>query len=370
MSIGNILHGTLIDAPTPHALRIREDIFCIVTDDGTIGQICEHENEIREEFKQMAVTRLKKTQMIIPGLIDLHIQYTYPAESAFASSSHASNIYPKLVSYLLKNGTTTVVLFGSNHIAATKILAESCSNAGIRALVGKTCADILTPDDYVESTEGSLRDTEEFVKWCFEKWGSGRDALVRPVVTPRLKDSEAAVMENIGAAVVSCPWSNILFARATVPIPRYNSTFPNLKIGLGTDIAGGFGTMLDNMRTTILQDRIDSFAPVNRSTVDGKEDQQFPEAKWTVDFKYAFHLATASGAKALGMEDVIGTFGEGMRFDAVMLDLGLDENGNNERGQRFTRFGDETVGELFEKWVTTGDDRNVAKVWVDGRAVW
>ncbi|KAK6333403.1 hypothetical protein TWF718_011215 [Orbilia javanica] len=454
MSLPAIIHGTFIDAPTPRSLRVRKDVFVVVTDTGVIGQISEDESGIREEFKGLGVVRLKGTQVIVPGLVDLHIhapqfkqlgtktdiplmewlqKYTFPAEAAFSSPTHASTIYPKLLSHLLKNGTTTAVLYGSNHLSATKILAESCHKSGIRAFVGKTCADMLSPDYYVETTEGSLKDTEEFVKWCYEKWGSGREGRIRPVVTPRfiptcskellkglgdiaqkydcfvqshaaesvdeealvevqhpgkrdveiykesgllgnktilahccrLKDSEAGVMEEVGATVVSCPWSNILFARATVPIPYYNSTFPNLKIGLGTDIAGGFGTMLDNMRTAILQDRIDSFATVNRSS--GSTDPDIKQENWVVDFKYAFHLATASGARALGMEDTIGKFEEGMKFDALKLDFGLDgDNGEDERAMRFTRFGDESVEELFEKWVTTGDDRNVVKVWVDG----
>ncbi|KAF3908433.1 hypothetical protein ABW21_db0202032 [Orbilia brochopaga] len=431
-----IIHGTLIDTPTPHALRVREDVFCVV-DDGVIVQICKQENEILTQCRDFLTVKLSGTQMIVPGLIDLHIQYTYPAEAAFASEAHASSIYPKLITHLLKNGTTTAVLFGSNHLAATKILAESCAAAGIRALVGKTCADILTPDEYVETTADSLRATEEFVDWCIKKWGGGDSAIVRPVVTPRfiptcssellkglgdiaqkydcfvqshaaesvdeealvqiqhpgrrdisifreagllrdrcvlahccrLRDVEAVTMQEVGATVVSCPFSNILFARATVPIPRYNRDFPSLKIGLGTDIAGGFGTMLDNMRTAILQDRIDSFATVDRdASADGRE-LNIESANWTVDFKYAFHLATAAGAHGLGMQESLGTFDEGKRFDALLLDCGLEEDENGYGGQRFTRFGDEGVAELFEKWVTTGDDRNIVKVWVDGKVV-
>ncbi|EPS39199.1 hypothetical protein H072_7002 [Dactylellina haptotyla CBS 200.50] len=457
MAAGTIFHGTLIDAPTPRALRVRSNVYCVVTG-GVIRQICDHEDGIRHEFRQLPPTELKGTQVLIPGLIDLHIhapqfkqlgtktdiplmewlqKYTFPAESAFSSSSHAELVYSKLMSHLIKNGTTTAVLYGSNHLEATKILADCCDKTGIRGFVGKTCADMLTPDYYVETTEGSLKDTEEFVKWCFEKWGSGREARVQPVITPRfiptcseklltglgdiaqkydcyvqshaaesvdeellvesqhpghrdveiyrrtgllgdktilahccrLKDAEAAMMEKTGSTVVSCPWSNILFARATVPIPRYQSMFPALKIGLGTDIAGGFGTMLDNMRTAILQDRVDSFATVNRAS-DVTETDVTAE-NWIMDFKYAFHLATASGAKALGLDDMIGKFEEGMNWDAVELDLAMDEyeigGGGVDRRQRFTRFGDESIAELFEKWVTTGDDRNIRAVWVNGK---
>ena len=65
------------------------------------------------------------------------------------------------------------------------MLAELCAAYGQRALVGKTCSDQLVPDGYVETTQGSLADTEAFIVRVRQRFGGEREALVLPVITPR-----------------------------------------------------------------------------------------------------------------------------------------------------------------------------------------
>lgn len=112
-------------------------------------------------------------------------RYTFPAEAAFSSPSHARRVYTQVVRRLLRNGTTTASYFGSNHLEASLILADICGEYGMRSLVGKTCSDQLVPDYYVETTQGSLKDTETFISKVYEKFGKDDDALVQPVITPR-----------------------------------------------------------------------------------------------------------------------------------------------------------------------------------------
>jgi guanine deaminase len=112
-------------------------------------------------------------------------RYTFPAEAAFESTEHATKVYSQLVRRLLRNGTTTALYFGSNHLLASLVLADICGKYGQRALVGKTCSDQLVPEYYVETTAGSLKDTEEFIKAVRMKFGEGDAALVQPVITPR-----------------------------------------------------------------------------------------------------------------------------------------------------------------------------------------
>ena len=64
------------------------------------------------------------------------------------------------------------------------MLAELCATYGQRALVGKTCSDQLVPDGYVETTQGSLADTEAFIVRV-RQLGRERGALVQPIITPR-----------------------------------------------------------------------------------------------------------------------------------------------------------------------------------------
>jgi guanine deaminase len=111
-------------------------------------------------------------------------EYTFPEEARYADAEYAREVYPSLVRRLIRNGTTTALYFGSSHLEATKILAQTCDSMGQRAFVGKNCSDgELCPEYYRETTEGSIRDTRAFVEWCEGEYG--KDGRVRAVVTPR-----------------------------------------------------------------------------------------------------------------------------------------------------------------------------------------
>mgnify|MGYP003712200065 CR=1 FL=1 len=63
------------------------------------------------------------------------------------------------------------------------------------------------------------------------------------------------------------------------------------------------------------------------------------------------------------MEHKIGLFQVGMAFDAVLVDTFPDSAGT------FDVFDDEGVLEAFQKYLFTGDDRNVKEVYVQGRQI-
>lgn len=106
-------------------------------------------------------------------------------------------VYSRLVRRLLAAGTTGAAMYASNHLEATKELTEQCAAYGLRAAVGKTASDRGLPEEYVETAEGSIRDTEKFVQWCHERWG--REGLVVPVITPRFVPTcSEALMTGLG----------------------------------------------------------------------------------------------------------------------------------------------------------------------------
>lgn len=76
----------------------------------------------------------------------------------------------------------------------------------------------------------------------------------------------------------------------------------------------------------------------------------------------ALYLATAGGAAALGLEGVVGHFAVGMEFDALLIDCGVAEV--------FDVLGDEGSDDpmlLLERFINNGDDRNIIRVWVQGK---
>jgi len=126
-------------------------------------------------------------------------------------------------------------------------------------------------------------------------------------------------------------------------------------------MAGGWSSSLwENMRIAVLQDRVENFAAFDRAVA--KSEDKISDANWAVDFIWTFYLATMGGAKCLELEHLIGSFEEEKSFDALVIDA-------NVASQRFDYYGDEDSQELFEKFVTTGDDRNIVKVFVKGHQV-
>lgn len=115
-----------------------------------------------------------------------------------------------------------------------------------------------------------------------------------------------------------------------------------------------------NIRLATLQDRIDSFSPPPSRSSDPHNPEtssgEITKESWTVDYKYAFHLATVGGAQALGIGNEVGLFEVGMKWDALLVDYGLED-------MAFDTFegledGLETEAkDGFEKFVNCGDDR-------------
>lgn len=123
--------------------------------------------------------------------------------------------------------------------------------------------------------------------------------------------------------------------------------------------AGMSSSMWTNIRLATLQDRIDSFSPpVSRFSDPHNPDPDSGEVakeNWTVDFKYAFHLATVGGAEALGIEKEVGIFEVGMKWDALLVDYRLEDMAFDV----FEGVGDPEleVVDGFEKFINSGDDR-------------
>lgn len=70
-------------------------------------------------------------------------------------------------------------------------------------------------------------------------------------------------------------------------------------------------------------------------------------------------MATLGGARALALGDKIGNFQVGKEFDALIVDVNVDQSSVDY-------FFTDDVKELLQKFIFTGDDRNVRSVYVAG----
>lgn len=202
-------YGTIIDTPDPSTLRIRKDHICVVNK-GRIELIEPFTSRHLDEHQDITYIKLSESQFICPGFVDLHChapqyrqagsatevpllewlhKFTFPNEARCSDPLYARDLYTKLVSRLLRNGTTTTQYFATIHLEATKILAEICQEKGQRAYIGKVCADQNSPDFYVETTDESIRNTEELINYVHQMQKgrnvAGINALIHPVITPR-----------------------------------------------------------------------------------------------------------------------------------------------------------------------------------------
>jgi len=183
-----------------------------------------------------------------------------------------------------------------------------------------------------------------------DRFGLMRDHTVLAHGT-MLSDDDFDLIAARGAGVAHCPLSNTYFGDAIFPTRRALSR--GVRVGLGTDIAGGpSASLLANAARAVdvsrhLEDGVDQRVTTNdRGVADSR-----------IDATAAFYLATMGGADVLGAP--IGLLAVGRRFDAVAISL--DDIDNVPGGDKPLR--------RFEKLVRLAGRRAITHVWVDGKAV-
>lgn len=349
-------------------------------------------------------------------------EYTFPLEARYSDTDFARAVYGELVTSLLAHGTTTALYFATVHQQATRILADICLEQGQRALIGKVVMDEPTqcPDYYRDpSTETALQETRGFIDYVRSMPGNGT-ALVQPVVTPRfipsctdealvglgeiartcgchvqthcsesdwehgyvlertgmtdtaalkafglmgrhtvlahsnfLTDKDMEMIAAAGAGIAHCPLSNVYFSNAVFPLRR--ALEKSLRIGLGTDISGGpSASMFDSCRQAIASSRLleDGVDPSRPGGSRGVADSR-------IDFREAFHLATAGGGEVLDLP--VGRFEKGFLLDAILVDP--------EAKAAPIRIDDrlDTLDDQLQKIVNGATRANIAGVWVGGK---
>lgn len=175
-----------------------------------------------------------------------------------------------------------------------------------------------------------------------------------------LSDSHAATFLERGVGIAHCPLSNFYFAGGALRTRALMDQ--GLKMGLGTDVAGGYShQMLSSMRHSVTTHLAVCSADANAG---GRCHGVAPGAGSAVkrssyDYKHAFWLATVGGARVLGLDGKVGRLATGYEFDALLLDLASFQD----------PLGEDSHATTFEKFLHLGDDRHVEKVWVQGNQV-
>ncbi|XP_033827825.1 guanine deaminase [Periophthalmus magnuspinnatus] len=338
--------------------------------------------------------------------------YTFPVESQFKDLDFARKVYKQVVKRTLRNGTTTACYFATIHTDASLLLGEIANAFGQRSLVGKVCMDRNNSvKQYKETLQESQEETSRFIAELLNKKYPLVKPVVTPRFAPSctgallgqlgaiaknnnlhiqshisenpeevmlvkelfpetesysdvyykynlltdktimahgcyLSDKELTLFRETGASLSHCPNSNISLCSGILNVR--NVLKHNVKLGLGTDVAGGYSaSLLDAMRRA--QDSSKVLA------------MQDPDLE-PLTFEEAFRLATLGGSQALSLDDQTGNFEVGKDFDALRVNL-LVPGGPIDLIQH------EKPKILVEKFLNLGDDRNIVEVFVAGRRV-
>ncbi len=332
---------------------------------------------------------------------------TYPEETRFSDSAYAERAYSDFAQALKQSATTRACIYATVHTEATRRLMELLDETGLCCFVGRVNMDRNAPDNLCEAdAETALRETE---RWIEDTLGRYRN--VKPILTPRFlpacsekllaglgalrekyrlpvqshlsentgevawvkqlaPDSqsyghaydrfglfggdypavmahcvhstpeEIDLMERRGVFIAHCPQSNTNLGSGIAPARLYLDR--GIPMGLGTDISGGhslsvFRTAEEAISVSKLRRRLldDSLRPLTA-----------PEA---------FYLATKGGGAFFGKA---GSFEEGYRFDAVVIDDG-----------RLAAPRELTLSERLEKVLFLSEDRDIRLKYVDGLCV-
>ncbi|EDW81446.1 uncharacterized protein Dwil_GK11019 [Drosophila willistoni] len=353
-------------------------------------------------------------------LLDWLNTYTFPLEAKFADPKYAQQVYKNVVEATIRCGTTLASYFATNHLESTLVLAREAVRQGQRALVGKVCSNCNSPDFYVEKTEDSVKHTKLFV----QEIQNLKSPLVMPTITPRfalscsedllkqlgsiaksddlhiqshisenvseievvkgifktsyaqaydnaglltkktvmahgvhLEDSEIALLRDRGTSIAHCPASNTMLSSGLCDVQRLVKS--GVTVGLGTDVSGGNSVSIKDalLRSLDVSKHLDFFKKQN---IWGTGTAKIPDPKYQqLKYKQAFYLATLGGAKALALDHITGNFAVGKQFDALLVDVSALEQPTRSLN----------VNELLEKFIYTGDDRNILKVFVAGKSI-
>lgn len=365
-------------------------------------------------------------QLIVPGFIDTHIHfpqtemvgaygeqllewlntYTFPTEIQFQDASYSEKIAEFFVQELLKNGTTTALVFCTVHPESVDALFNAATTRNMRLIAGKVLMDRHAPEALTDTAETAYTDSKALI----EKWhGHGRNLYAitprfAPTSTPEqlqkagqlkaeypdvyvhthlsenkneiawvkelfperegyldvyhhygltgsksvfahcvhLEDEEWDCMHQTDSAIAFCPTSNLFLGSGLFPLKK--TWDKGVKVGLGTDI--GAGTSFNQLQTLNEAYKV----------------QQLQGEKLSA-FEALYH-ATLGGAKALSLDDRLGNFNIGKEADFVVLDL------NTTALQQLRQSRAKNIEDAFFALTMLGDDRNIAATYVYGAAVY
>ena len=290
-------------------------------------------------------------------------RYTFPTEGKFSSHTEASTVANFFLKELLRNGTTTALVFCAVFKTSVTAFFQAALELNLRMIAGKVMMDRNAPDYLLDTPETSYQESKELI----EEWhGKGR---LLYAVTPRfaitstreqldkakrlrdefpgvylqthlaenrkevefvselfpeatsylnvyhshgltgpksvfvhsiyLSDEDRGVLSATDSSVSFCPTSNLFIGSGLFDLEKTEKF--GIRIGLGTDVGGG--TSFSMLRTISEAYKVLQLQGQNLHPIK------------------SLYLATLGGAKSLHLDSLIGNFVPGKEADFVVVDL-------------------------------------------------
>lgn len=363
--------------------------------------------------------------LLIPGFVDTHVHYpqceiiashgtqlldwletyTFPTELQFQNEAHARQMADFFLDELLRNGTTTALVFGTVHTESVDAFFEQARRRKLRMICGKVMMDRHAPTQLLDTAESSYIDSKRLIqrwhgqdrlgyavtprfaptsspdqlhragqlltehpdvhlhthlsenldecRWVSDLFPAQKDYLDvydnYGLIGPKsvfahgihLSDREWTRLAQARANLAHCPCSNLFIGSGLFRLAE--AVKHNIDVGLGTDVGGG-----------------DSFSMFRVMNEAYKIQQLQGEV---LDPFNAFYLATLGGAKTLDLDRCIGNFEVGKEADF----LTIDEGATPLMAMRRTH--SKTIQERLFALAMLGDDRAIKNAHIMGQVV-
>ena len=366
--------------------------------------------------------------LIVPGFIDCHVHYpqteiigaygkqlvdwltnyAFVAEQNFNNEAHAREVAKVFLREGLRCGTTTSTVFCAVHPVSVDVFFEESQKLQMRNIAGKVMMDRNAPKELTDTAQSGYDQTKALIA----KWHDNGRSLY--CVTPRfaptsttvqmemvgavwrehpgtflqshvsenlgeiqwvkelfpersgyvdvyrhyghlgersilghgihLTEEEFQILSDTGSAIAHCPTSNLFLGSGLFNIRQAMDEKRPVRVGLATDL--GAGTSFSQLVT---MNEAYKVAQLNG---------------YSLSAHHAYYLATRGAARALYLEDKIGSIEPGMEADIAVLDL------NATPLLRYRLKYANNLDEVLFVLMMLGDDRTVGATYVAGERVY
>lgn len=384
--------------------------------------------DVRASYPQADVLE-RRDCILLPGMVDAHVHYpqvnvigamglrllewlatrTLPEEAKLADITYARTVAKSFLQGLLRNGTTTALVFGCHFTDAQHILFEEAHALGLRITSGLVVSDQnLTPELHTTPAEafdnsrtliqrwhnrgrlryavtprfslscsGAMLDTcssllqeapdllftshinenVDEIKFVAQLFPWSKDYLHTyeryGLLTRRsilahnvhVSNDELTRLAHARSSICHCPSSNMFIGSGLFPLERHLQH--GVHVCLGSDVGGGTGFSL-------LKESLMAYQGQMLLQADG----------YPLTPAHLLYLVTRAGAEALDLADEVGDLTPGKAADFVLLRP--PEGSTLAEVLAHSPSADATLGSLF----TLAREESVVEVYVGGESLY